>query len=213
VTNTKKLNLKFAAALAGMIILALADVNAGDRTPEPASPDSERVKQRIRKKLVNLSYYSAFDLINFRISDTTVVLSGYVNRPTLKIEAERVLLDLEEINEVENLIEVLPASSADDEIRVRAYSAIYGHPSLTRYAPGGGMTARHSARFRNELHFGLQSATQPLGPHPIHIIVKNGKVNLVGGVSRSSDKAVAESLVNSIPGVFSVTNDIQAIKG
>jgi hyperosmotically inducible protein len=51
--------------------------------------------------------------------------------------------------------------------------------------------------------YGLQAAP------PIHIIVKNGDVTLEGTVARKSEKDVATIVANSVPGVFSVTNNLQ----
>jgi osmotically-inducible protein OsmY len=44
--------------------------------------------------------------------------------------------------------------------------------------------------------------------HAIHINVENGKVTLTGVVS-GSDLALAEMRAHSVPGVFSVENDLQ----
>jgi len=47
---------------------------------------------------------------------------------------------------------------------------------------------------------------------PIRIIVKNGKVNLEGVVDNEADKNIANIQANSVPGVFSVTNNLQVVK-
>ena len=43
----------------------------------------------------------------------------------------------------------------------------------------------------------------------IHIIVDNGHVTLVGVVNSQADKNVAYIRANSVPGVFSVTNNLR----
>ena len=48
---------------------------------------------------------------------------------------------------------------------------------------------------------------------PIHIIVSNGNVTLTGVVANASDKNVAEIQAKSVPGVFSVKNDLQVESG
>ena len=50
-------------------------------------------------------------------------------------------------------------------------------------------------------------ALQAVGP--IHIIVKNGDVTLEGVVAREMEKNVAFLQANSVPGVFSVTNNLR----
>ena len=44
---------------------------------------------------------------------------------------------------------------------------------------------------------------------PIHIIVKNGHVSLEGVVANKGDADMANIRANGVPGVFSVTNDLQ----
>ena len=44
---------------------------------------------------------------------------------------------------------------------------------------------------------------------PIHIILRNGDVTLEGVVSREMERNVAFIQANSVPGVFSVTNNLQ----
>ena len=44
---------------------------------------------------------------------------------------------------------------------------------------------------------------------PIRIIVKNGNVTLEGSVATQAEKNVAGMIANGVPGVFSVTNDLQ----
>jgi hyperosmotically inducible periplasmic protein len=62
------------------------------------------------------------------------------------------------------------------------YHAIYGFDGLYRYG---------------------------LGPVPsIHIIVKNGHVTLRGVVDSEADKKMAEIQAKSVPGVFSVQDDL-----
>ena len=43
----------------------------------------------------------------------------------------------------------------------------------------------------------------------VHIIVKNGNVRLEGVVANQGDKDLINVRANGVPGVFSVTNDLQ----
>jgi hyperosmotically inducible protein len=47
---------------------------------------------------------------------------------------------------------------------------------------------------------------------PIHIIVDNGKVTLVGVVGSEADKNLAGLRANGVGGVFSVNNELQVAK-
>jgi len=52
-----------------------------------------------------------------------------------------------------------------------------------------------------------------MGTQPsIHIIVDNGHVTLVGVVNNQADKDTANIRANTVPGVFSVTNDLRVIE-
>jgi osmotically-inducible protein OsmY len=132
---------------------------------------------------VMLPYYGVFDDLAFRVNGSTVTLLGHVTRPTLKSDAENVVKRIEGVEKVENQIQVLPLSPMDDRIRMAEFRAIYGQAPLDRYA--------------------LQAIP------PIHILVDNGKVTLVGVVANQSDKDMANVRANTVQGVFSVTNNLQ----
>src|SRR5258708_7371237 len=142
-----------------------------------------RVEREVRHELVMLPYYGVFDNLAFEVDGGTVTLLGQVSRPTLKTDAERVVKRIEGVERVINRIEVLPLSPYDDRIRLATYRAIYGHTALNRYA--------------------LQAVP------PIHIIVKNGDVTLEGVVANEGDKTIADIQARSVPGVFSVTNNLR----
>ncbi|MBZ5543740.1 MAG: BON domain-containing protein [Acidobacteriia bacterium] len=44
---------------------------------------------------------------------------------------------------------------------------------------------------------------------PLHTIVKNGHVTLVGVVATEMERDVANLQANGVPGIFSVTNKLQ----
>jgi len=53
---------------------------------------------------------------------------------------------------------------------------------------------------------------EPAGDYPIHIIVKNGRIILLGVVENESDKTVAGLRAGEIPGAFGVENDLMVEK-
>lgn len=159
---------------------------AGSAVPASQAPgqDSSAYLQReVRHVLVMLPYYSIFDNLEYRIDGYTVTLMGQVVRPTLKSDAENAVKHIEGVQKVVNNIKVLPLSDNDDRIRRAEYHAIYGNPALNRYA------------------------LQAIGP--IHIIVDNGHVTLVGVVANAMDKNIAGIQANAVPGVFSVDNGLR----
>ncbi len=162
------------------------DLNQQSKPKLRAKADPSRARARlqneVRHVLVMLPYYSVFDNLAFRLNGNKVELLGQVVRPTLKSDAERVVKDIESVEQVTNHIEVLPLSPNDDRIRLDVYRAIYGNSVLQKYA--------------------LQSVP------PIHIIVKGGHVTLEGVVANEMDKNVANIQANGVSGVFSVTNNL-----
>ncbi len=143
----------------------------------------DRIVKEVRHELVMLPYYGVFDNLAYKVDpDGTVTLIGQVARPTLKSDAENVVKRIEGVTRVVNNIEVLPNSPMDDRIRLATYRAIYGDPVLSMY--------------------------QVRAVPPIHIIVKNGHITLEGSVAREMDKTVAGIRANSVPGAFSVDNNL-----
>jgi osmotically-inducible protein OsmY len=174
----------------------------------PASAQEDRtamkIAERVQREIARLDNYGVFDEIDFSVKGSTVTLTGMASRPTLKDSAERVTRKVEGVEKVENQIEVLPNSPNDDGIRLRTYVAIYGHPSLSRLNPNRGVPwlgtlAQRAGGITND---------PPLGPHPIHILVKNGEVTLRGYVSNAGDKNIAGIQANGVSGVFVVRNEI-----
>jgi BON domain len=142
------------------------------------------LNKEVRHELIMLPYYSIFDWLQFEAKpDGTVILQGQVTRPTLKSDAENVVKGVEGVTNVVNQIEVLPLSPNDDRIRRAVYRTLFSQNSpLFRY----GLGARSS----------------------IHIIVKNGNVTLKGTVANKADSDLANIRARSVPGVFSVKNEL-----
>jgi len=149
----------------------------------PAKP-SGSIEDRVRHELVMLPYYNVFDELSFRVdNDGTVTLFGAVTQPWVKSDAERSVKRLAGVTRVDDQIEVLPLSPFDRQIRIRTYRALVGTSSLYQYFMG----------------------TQP----SIRILVKNGHVMLDGVVSNNMDSQLAYMAASRVPGVFSVTNNLQ----
>jgi hyperosmotically inducible protein len=166
-------------------LFALATLGfAQDRDQAPAR-SQERIIKEVRHELLMLPYFSVFDFIAFKVEGYNVTLLGEVVRPSLKSDAENVVKHIEGVEKVDNQIDVLPPSPMDDGLRRRLYRAIYGYPALEKYA------------------LGVQK--------PIRIIVKMGRVTLEGVVDNDSDKNLAGLRANTVPGIFSVANNLQVV--
>jgi len=150
-------------------------------SPSQLVPDGA-IDSQVQHKLNTLAYYTVFDDLHFSVEGGKVILSGEVVKPLLKIDAEAAVKEVKGVSGVENRIEVLPLSNFDNSIRVRTARSIFGYGPLYRY----GLGARSS----------------------IHILVKDGNVTLTGAVSSKMDRDMITARVNTVPGIFSVTNDL-----
>jgi hyperosmotically inducible protein len=147
----------------------------------------DRISREVRHELVMLPQLTNFDNLQYKVEGGKVTLLGQVRNAILKDSAEKVVKGIEGVEQVDNQIEILPASPGDDRIRLTVARALFGNDSpLFRYAMG----------------------TVP----PIHIIVKNGRVALEGVVDNESDKNLAYLKASGVPGVFSVENHLQVQK-
>jgi BON domain-containing protein len=197
-------HLRVGAALAG-----LAFVLAGAQ-PLLRADEKSSVEQ-IRKELLQLPYYGVFDFLAFSYDKGTVTLVGYAYHSTLQEDAVRATKRAAGVDQVIDKIEELPVSQFDDELRWRTYYAIYRDPFLSRYAPGGGLLWGHRHSFGGGFHaMDLRRfpGMEPLGDYPLHIIVKNGKVTLLGVVDTENDKTVAGLRAREVPGSFGVENEL-----
>ncbi len=168
-----------ALVLAASVAVAAPAEKAGRRTPQ------QQLAEKVRKELVTLPWYGVFDNLAYEIDGSTVKLYGQVVQPSTRKDAERRVSRLAGVERVENNIEVLPLSSFDDSIRVRAYRTLFGWNSpLFRYGRG-------------------------VDPS-IHIVVNRGHLTLEGVVANEGDRRLAYIMANSVPGVFSVTNNLRA---
>jgi hyperosmotically inducible periplasmic protein len=181
----------FALAIAFTCLPAIgqdAPANADIQSRGMGQPGIQRLVKEVRHELVLLPYYGVFDNLAYKVdSNGTVTLMGQVTRPTLKSDSEAAVKHIEGVEQVINQIEVLPLSPNDDGIRRGVYRALYGNSVLSQYA--------------------LQAVP------PIHIIVKNGNITLIGVVDSDMDKTIAGTQANTVPGAFSVTNNLVVDKG
>jgi len=143
------------------------------------------VAAAVRHELVTLPYYNVFDWLEAELRyDGTVILQGEAVEPTTSKDAENRIRKIESVNQVINQIKVLPVSARDSELRLSLYRAIYNWDSpLFRYA----------------------TRAMP----PIHILVENGRVTLKGAVATQSERQLAYTAANQVPGIFEVRNELQ----
>ncbi len=145
--------------------------------------------QELQSKLVEklqydrVGYGNAFNAIGVSVQNGVVTLGGHARTDVDKDSALALVSTYPGVKDVNNEIEVDPVSIMDDQTRMAVARAVYGYPSLNKYA--------------------IDPAK------PIRISVQNGHVELAGVVDSQSDKDVAYLRANGVPGVFSVTNNLQ----
>jgi osmotically-inducible protein OsmY len=150
----------------------------------PSVADSE-LQAKLGEKLAydRVGYGNTFNAITLSVQNGVVTLGGHARTDVDKDSALALVSTYPGVKDVVSEIEVDPASMMDDQTRLAVARAVYGYPSLNKYAIDPGK--------------------------PIRISVQNGNVELYGNVDSLADKEVAFIRANSVPGVFSVKNYLQ----
>jgi osmotically-inducible protein OsmY len=144
-----------------------------------------QLQQAIVKKLQydRVGYGNAFNAISVNVQNGVVTLGGNALGPVAADSAVSLASHFPGVQDVIDNIQVDPLSPMDNQTRLAVYRAVYGFPSLNKYA--------------------IDPA------QPIRITVVNGNVTLNGVVLNKADKDVAGIRANGVPGVFKVTNNLQ----
>jgi osmotically-inducible protein OsmY len=150
----------------------------------PTVPDNE-LQAKLGEKLAydRVGYGNAFNAITLKVENGVVTLGGHARTDVDKDSALALVSTYPGVKDVIGEIEVDPASFMDDQTRLQVARAVYGYPSLNKYA------------------------IDPV--KPIRISVQNGHVELYGQVDSEADKETAFIRANGVPGVFSVKNYLQ----
>jgi osmotically-inducible protein OsmY len=164
---------------------AVAAVRDDIKVVGPAVPDELLQVKLMRKIQYDRIGYgtTTFNAISVSVQNGVVALGGTAYGPVDKQYALADASYMGGVKDVIDNIEVDPLSMFDDRIRIATARAVYGFPSLNKYA------------------------IDPV--KPIRIVVQNGNVTLKGVVMNKMDKDVAGIRANGVFGVFKVTNELQ----
>ncbi len=173
----------FLAGLAISSLLFSSQESTAQASGAVPAKNHDQIVKEVRHELIMLPLVSVFDNLQFKVDGYNVTLLGSVTRPSIKQDAERAVKGIEGVETVKNEIDVLPPSPQDNRLRTQLFQAIYGFPALRRY-------------------------DLPV-IKPIRIIVRNGRVTLEGVVDSEADKNMVGIRANTVPGIFSVTNNLQ----
>lgn len=155
----------------------------------PGPQEAPQLAKNVRHALLMLPYYSIFDDLYFQIDGTVVTLEGACPPEppwNIKSDAEDAVKRVEGVTQVVNNIKLLPMSNTDWQIRRAMVKAIYGDPDIG-------------------MRYGYQALPT------IHIIVDNGHVTLDGVVDNQFDDTLIRTRANSVPNVFSVTDNLEVL--
>lgn len=154
---------------------------------ESTVPDDVLLKKLADKlRYDRIGYGIMFNSLKLNVENGVVTVSGDVRDYSARDSALAIIATEPGVKDVIDEINVLPASIYDDELRLRVARTIYGHPALQKYA---------------------------IDPQaPIRIVVENGHVRLEGVVDTQMDKQIAGMQASSVPGVFSVQNNLIVAK-
>jgi osmotically-inducible protein OsmY len=150
----------------------------------PSVPDSQ-LQKKLSEKLAydRVGYGNVFDAITIEVQDGVVTLGGHAHDYPNRDSALATAATTPGVKELVDEISVDPLSPMDDQTRIAVARAVYGFPSLNKYAIDPAM--------------------------PIRISVQNGNVELYGVVDSQADKDAAYLRANGVPGVFSVKNYLE----
>ncbi len=147
--------------------------------------NDQQLADKIGRRLATdrVGYGNAFNAITVSVNNGVATMGGHAVGPVAKQSALSLASNTPGVTNVVDKIEVDPLSPFDNQTRIAVARKVYGYPSLNRYA---------------------------INPaNPIRITVINGHVTLSGVVDSQADKDVAGIQANTVPGVFSVTNNLQ----
>jgi hyperosmotically inducible protein len=165
--------------------MSVPAAHAQSSSSQAGVPDAQLQKELVKKIEYSREGYgsTAFNAISVKVHDGLVLLGGHAVGPVSASTAVNLAKSTKGVQKVIDKIQVDPLSPMDNGIRRAEFRAIYGFPSLNRYA------------------------INPL--KPIRISVQNGHVTLYGVVDSQADKNAAGIRANTVPGVFSVTNNLE----
>jgi hyperosmotically inducible periplasmic protein len=154
---------------------------------EVAGPNvsDQALQSKLQEKLAydRVGYGNVFNAITVSVQNGAVTLGGHARTDVDKDSALALVSTCPGVKDVTDNIAVDPTSIMDDQLRLAVARAVYGYPSLNKYA--------------------IDPAKS------IRISVQNGHVELSGVVDTTADKDTANIRANQVPGVFSVQNDLQ----
>jgi hyperosmotically inducible periplasmic protein len=146
----------------------------------------EALARAVGNSIRGYSRYSVFDVIQGRVRSGKVTVAGAVTEPKKLDDLLTRIAKIHGVQAIDNQLAVLPNSDSDNRLRSEIVDAIYRDQVFENYS---------------------------LSDPPIHVIVDNGHVTLVGAVRTELERRKAESATRAVFGVLAFENKVQITGG
>jgi hyperosmotically inducible protein len=151
-----------------------------------AKPESDdKLAAEVSNKIQQYDLFTVYDDIQGSVRNGNVRLAGAVTEDKKLSDIVERIAKVKGVQAIDNKVIVLPANQSDDQLRVRIATAIYRDEAFVNY-----------------------SMANP----PIHVIVNNGHVTLVGVVRSELEKRKALEAARFANGVLAVDDRVRLAK-
>jgi osmotically-inducible protein OsmY len=145
----------------------------------------EKLAAEVVDKVRGYSLFTVYDNFQGRVKNGVVYIGGAVTEPKKLSDIVERVAKIKGVQAIDNKVTVLPANQQDDRLRVQIANAIYRQPEFERYS---------------------------MADPPIHIIVNNSRVTLVGIVRADIEKRKALEAARFVEGSLGIEDRIQLAK-
>jgi hyperosmotically inducible protein len=152
----------------------------------PKAENDLAIAREVSDRIRHYGLYGVYDSVDGGVHNGVVRLVGAVTEPKKAADIVERVAKVRGVQAIDSQVEVLPVSQSDDRLRVTIANAIYSDEAFRNY-----------------------SRVDP----PIHVIVNNGHVTLVGAVRAELERFKAESIARMVFGVLALDNKVQLTGG
>jgi osmotically-inducible protein OsmY len=151
----------------------------------PKAESDEKLVLQVGDAIRHYDLFTVYDDFQGRVKNGVVYLGGAVTEPKKLTDVVERVAKIKGVQAIENKVAVLPVNQSDDRLRVQIANAIYRMPEFERYS---------------------------MADPPIHIIVNNARVILVGVVRAEIEKRKALEAARFVEGSLAIEDRIQLAK-
>ena len=151
----------------------------------PRAESDDKLAAQVIDTVRRYALFTLYDDFQGRVKNGIVYIGGAVTEPKKLADIVERIAKVKGVQAIDNKVTVLPANQSDDRLRVEIASAIYNLQEFERYS---------------------------MADPPIHVIVRNGRVTLIGVVRADIEKFKALQAARFVEGSLSVEDRIQLAK-